>query len=102
MKRIQKCNKMGLMVKNERARFFEKGPFPKCPVYSRVLLDSRSSRDLLFVLKGSTKHFSIAKRVLLQLWGTSNGTFITDKVGDIEISFVEYSASMKVHLHWIS
>jgi hypothetical protein len=32
------------------------------------------------------------------LWGTSNGTFVTDRVGDIEISFVEYSASKKVHL----
>jgi hypothetical protein len=29
---------------------------------------------------------------------TSNGTFVTDKVGDIEISFVEYSASKKVCL----
>ncbi len=32
------------------------------------------------------------------MWGTSNGTFITDKVGDIEISFVEYLASKKVRL----
>jgi hypothetical protein len=32
------------------------------------------------------------------LWGTSNDTFVTDKVGDIEISFVEYSASKKVRL----
>jgi hypothetical protein len=31
-----------------------------------------------------------------QSWGTSNGTFVTDKVGDIEISFVEYSASKTV------
>ncbi len=38
------------------------------------------------------------KRVVPQLWGTSNGTFVTDKVGDIEISFVEYSASKKVCL----
>ncbi len=38
------------------------------------------------------------KRVVSQLWGTSNGTFLTDKVGDIEISFVEYSASKKVCL----
>jgi hypothetical protein len=38
------------------------------------------------------------KRVVPQSWGTSNGTFITDKVGDIEISFVEYSASKKVCL----
>ncbi len=34
MRRIQKCNKMCLMVKNVRARFFEKGAIPKCPVYS--------------------------------------------------------------------
>ncbi len=38
------------------------------------------------------------KWVVPQLWGTSNGTFITDKVGDIEISFVEYLASKKVRL----
>jgi hypothetical protein len=30
--------------------------------------------------------------------GTSNGTFVTDRVGDIEISFVEYLASKKVCL----
>ncbi len=38
------------------------------------------------------------KRVIPQSWGTSNGTFVTDKVGNIEISFVENSASKKVHL----
>jgi hypothetical protein len=38
------------------------------------------------------------KRVVPQLWGTSNGTFVTDRVGDIKISFVEYSASKKVRL----
>ncbi len=38
------------------------------------------------------------KRVVPQSWGTSNGTFVTDKVGDIEISFVEYLASKKVCL----
>jgi hypothetical protein len=64
----------------------------------RVLLDSGSSGDLLFMKKGSSKHISIVKRVVPQSWGTSNGTFITYKVGDIEISFVEYSASKKVHL----
>ncbi len=36
------------------------------------------------------------KRVVPQLWGTSNGTFVTDRVGNIEISFVEYLASKKV------
>ncbi len=64
----------------------------------RVLLDSGSSGDLLFMKKGSSKCISIVKRVVPQLWGTSNGTFITNKVGDIEISFVEYSASKKVRL----
>ena len=37
-------------------------------------------------------------RVIPQSWGTSNGTFVTDKVGDIEISFVEYSTTKKVQL----
>ncbi len=64
----------------------------------RVLLDCGSSGDLLFMKKGSSKHISVVKRVVPQSWGTSNGTFITDKVGNIEISFVEYSASKKVRL----
>jgi hypothetical protein len=64
----------------------------------RILLDSGSSGDLLFTKKRSSKCISIVKRVVPQSWGTSNGTFITDKVGDIEISFVEYSASKKVRL----
>jgi hypothetical protein len=64
----------------------------------RVLLDSGSSGNLLFMKKGSSKRISIVMRVVPQLWGTSNGTFVTDKVGDIEISFVEYSASKKVCL----
>jgi hypothetical protein len=64
----------------------------------RVLLDSGSSGDLLFMKKGSSKRISDVKRVVPQWWGTSNGTFVTDKVGNIENSFVEYSASKKVHL----
>ncbi len=48
--------------------------------------------------KGSSKHISVTKRVVLQSWGASDGTFITDKAGDIEISSVEYSVSKKVHL----
>ncbi len=64
----------------------------------RVLLDSGSTDDLIFMKKGSSKHISVVKRVVPQSWGTSNGTFVTDRVGDIEISFVEYSASKKVCL----
>ena len=61
-------------------------------------LDSGSSGDFLFMKKGSSKRISFGKWVVPQSWGTSNGTFVTDKVGNIEISFVEYSASKKVHL----
>jgi hypothetical protein len=64
----------------------------------RVLRDSGSIGDLLFMKKGSSKCISIVKRVVPQSWGTSNGTFIADRMGDIEISFVEYSASQKVRL----
>ncbi len=38
------------------------------------------------------------KWVVPQLWGTSNGTFNADKIVDIEIFFVKYSASKKVCL----
>ncbi len=64
----------------------------------RVLLDTGSSGDLLFIRKGSHKHIPCVKRNVPQLWGTSNCTFQTKKVGDINISFVEYSASKSVHL----
>jgi hypothetical protein len=63
-----------------------------------VLLDTGSSGDLLFMKKGSSKCITVAKRIVPQLWGTSNGTFVTDTVGDIEMSFVEYLASKKICL----
>jgi hypothetical protein len=47
---------------------------------------------------GFSKCISIVKQVVPQLWGTSNGTFVTDRASDSEISFVEYSASKKVRL----
>jgi hypothetical protein len=48
--------------------------------------------------KGSSECISTTKRVVPQSWRTYNGIFITDKVGDIEISFVEDLASKKVCL----
>ena len=33
-----------------------------------------------------------------QSWGTSNGTFKTNKVGEVTLSFIEYSLSKSVHL----
>jgi hypothetical protein len=55
----------------------------------RVLLDSGSSGDLLlFMKKEYSKCISVVKQVVPQSWGTSNGSFITDRLGNIEISFV--------------
>jgi hypothetical protein len=64
----------------------------------RVLLDTGSSGDLLFIRKGSQKYIPCMKRAAPQLWGTSNGTLLTKKVGEIDISFAEYSISKSVHL----
>ena len=63
----------------------------------RVLLDTGSSSDLLFIRKGSQKYIPCVKRAAPQSWGTSNGTFQAKKVGEINISFVDYSASKSVH-----
>jgi hypothetical protein len=48
--------------------------------------------------KGSSKCISVVRRVVPQSWGTFNGTFVTDRVGNIEISFVEYLTSKKMRL----
>ncbi len=45
--------------------------------------------------KGASKHIPVIKRAVPQSWGTSNGTFVTNKVGNIKIAFVEYSNSKK-------
>jgi hypothetical protein len=41
----------------------------------------------------------IVSRAVPESRSTSNGTFKTKKVGEVKLSFVEYSASKKVHLH---
>jgi len=50
------------------------------------------------MVKGSQKYIPTTKRAIPQSWGTSNGTFQTKKVGVIDISFMEYSASKSVKL----
>jgi hypothetical protein len=65
----------------------------------RVLLDTSSSGDLLFLEKGSNKYIPIVSRAVPESWNTFNGTFKTKKVGEVKLSFVEYSARKKVHLH---
>jgi hypothetical protein len=64
----------------------------------RLLLDTGSSGNHLFIKKGSNKYIPTVKRAIPKLWGTSSGTFQTKKVGEIDISFVEYSASKSVQL----
>ncbi len=56
------------------------------------------SGDLLFVRKGSQKYIPTMKRDVPQSWGTSNGTFKMNEVGEVTLSFVEYSLSKSVHL----
>ncbi len=62
----------------------------------RLLLDSGSSGDFLFMRKGPVNAFLLQSGLSFSHGGTSNVTSITDKVDDIEISFVEYLASKKV------
>ena len=38
------------------------------------------------------------QRAVPQSWSTSNDTFVTKKVGEITLSFVEYSASKSIQL----
>jgi hypothetical protein len=59
----------------------------------RVCLDTGLSGDLIFLEKGSNRYIPR----LFQSHG-ANGTFKTKRVGDVKLSFVEYSASKKVHL----
>jgi hypothetical protein len=65
----------------------------------RVLLDTGSSGDLLFLEKGPDKYIPVVKRAVPESWNTSIGTFKTKKMGEVELSSVKYSASKKVHLH---
>ena len=62
------------------------------------MLDTGLSGDLLFIAKGSQKYIPTLKRAVPQSWGTSNGTFITKKLDEVTLSFVEYSASKSIKL----
>jgi hypothetical protein len=89
-----KLHQIGL---NEPAKDASKGLIVKKKT-TRVLLDTGSSGNLLFIRNGSQKYIPCTKRAAPQLWGTSDGTFQTKKVGEIDISFAEYSISKSVHL----
>ncbi len=60
----------------------------------RVLLDSGSSGDLLFMKKGSSKCISVVKRVVPQLWGTSNSA-MNQQQTKIIANLIEAIAKLK-------
>jgi hypothetical protein len=66
----------------------------------RVLLDTGSSGDLLFLKKRSNKYIPIVSRAVSESWSTYNGTFKTKKQGEVKLSFVNNSTRKKVHLCW--
>ena len=59
----------------------------------RVLLDSGSDGDLLFVKEGKRCMIPVKKRIAPQKWRTSNGTFETTDVGELDVTFPSFSTS---------
>jgi hypothetical protein len=67
----------------------------------RVLLDSGSEGDILFIHKSQTHKRDCIKtkrRYAAQRWRTSIGTFSTEKVGKLEMLFPEFSSTKEVTL----
>jgi hypothetical protein len=64
----------------------------------RILLDTGSSGDFLFLEKESNEYIHLVSGAVPESWSTSKGTFKTKKVSEVELSFIDYSASKKVHL----
>jgi hypothetical protein len=61
----------------------------------RVLLDSGSDGDLVFVDKDKPMLLPSSKRLVPQPWNTSNGRFQTTRKAEIELNFFEYSNSKR-------
>jgi hypothetical protein len=61
----------------------------------RVLLDSGSDGDLVFVDKDKPMLPPSSKRLVPQLWNTSNGMFQTKRKAEIKLNFFEYSNSKR-------
>ncbi len=64
----------------------------------RVLLDSGSNGDLIFVNKDKPMLLPYSKRLVPQLWNTSNGIFQTWRKAWVELNFFEYSDSKRYHV----
>jgi hypothetical protein len=61
----------------------------------RVLLDSGSDGDLVFIDKYEPMLLPSSKRLVSQSWNTLNGRFQTKRKAEIELNFFEYSNSKR-------
>ncbi len=61
----------------------------------RVLLDSGSDGILVFINKDKPMLLPSSKRLVPQLWNTSNGMFQTKREAEIDLNFFEYSNSKR-------
>jgi hypothetical protein len=61
----------------------------------RVLLDSGSDVNLVFVYKDKPMLLPSLKRLVPQLWNTLNGMFQTKRNAEIKLNFFEYSNSKR-------
>jgi hypothetical protein len=61
----------------------------------RVLLDSGSDGNLIFVNKDKPMLLPFSKRLVPQSWNTLNGMFQTKHKAEIELNFFEYSCSKR-------
>jgi hypothetical protein len=64
----------------------------------RILLDSGSDGDLIFVNKGKPMLLPYSKRLVPQSWNTSNGIFRMPRKAQMELNFFEYSDSKRYHV----
>ena len=71
-------------------------PNPK-KYWVKVLLDSGSNSDLLFMKKGSKTYIPSCRRQIPLSWSTSAGTFKTEKVGKVDINFCEFNRHTTYH-----
>ena len=63
----------------------------------RVLLDSGSDGDLVFINKYTTMLLPYSKRLVPQSWNTSNGIFHTKLKARVELNFFDYSDSKRYY-----
>jgi hypothetical protein len=61
----------------------------------RVLLDSGSDGNLVFIDKDKPMLLPYSKRLVPQLWNTSNGMLQTKHKAEIKLNFFEYSDSKR-------